>query len=312
VAIVAALAVALVVPLEVAVFGVLLVGIGHLVFEVRYVLGHYGQILHGRFLLGVNVVLGVIVAGRLLWPGADAQRIEMVLVFTLLAAAAWRWIDDLRVRAAAFTALGVIAAFAFGHTDVWFVVQAHLHNFVPVLFLWAWSAVALRDRRHRRGFRWLMVVWLAVVPAVILLGGFDGRLPDPTRSGTWSTASSAGVLGGIAPPAVTTGSIVATRLLVVFAFAQILHYVTWCWFLPRHGGPSEPGFVASPVGRWLHGWRLAVVVAGLTATVIGLALVEYRQGRTFYTALGAYHAYLEFPVLVALLAGARPRYRMAT
>jgi hypothetical protein len=46
--------------------------------------------------------------------------------------------------------------------------------------------------------------------------------------------------------------------------------------------------------------------------VIGLALVEYRQGRTFYTALGAYHAYLEFPVLVALLAGARPRYRMAT
>jgi hypothetical protein len=311
VAIAAALMLALFVPLEVAVYGVLLVGIGHLVFEVRYVLGHYAGILHGGFLVGVNLVLVVIVAGRLLWPGANAQRLEMTLVFAMLAVAAVRWVPDLRARAATVIALGLLAGFAFTHTDVWFVVQAHLHNLVPVLFLWGWSGVALRHRRHRRWFRALTLAWVLAIPALLLSGWFDGRLVDPTMSATWSTAAPAGVMGSIVPGSIAAGSAIAARLLAVFAFAQLLHYVTWCWFLPRYGGPSEPGFVASPAGRWLHGWRVVVVVGSLMAVVLGLAYVDYRQGRTFYTALGAYHAYLEFPVLIALLAGARPRYATA-
>ncbi len=65
-------------------------------------------------------------------------------------------------------------------------------------------------------------------------------------------------------------------------------------------------------GRWLRRrWVVAGLVVLGTGLVVGLAWTDYARGRTFYGALGAYHAFLELPVLLALvlglqLAGPRP------
>ena len=56
---------------------------------------------------------------------------------------------------------------------------------------------------------------------------------------------------------------------------------------------------------WLRGsraWIAGVVAGGFLAV---LFVSDYFAGRALYGALATYHAYLEFPVLLALLIGAR-------
>ncbi len=298
--------VALGAPLAVAVTGLLLIGVAHLVLEVRYVLGHYRSMLHGPLLVAANVALVAVVVLRLTWAGPVSRTVEIVVVFGLLAAAA---VLRLRARPAALavvlTALAGAAAWTLGHADGWFVVQAHLHNLVPAAFLWAWAAVALPAGRPRRLFRSVVLAWAVVVPVVLLAGWLDPWLADPSAGPVADAARRGGVLAAIVPTGADGG--LAARLLALFAFAQVVHYGVWCWFFPRHGGPADARWDASPSG-WVLRRRavVAVLVVAGTATVVLLAWSEYTRGRTFYSALGAYHAYLELPVLLALATGLRP------
>ena len=58
---------------------------------------------------------------------------------------------------------------------------------------------------------------------------------------------------------------------------------------------------------WLSGWRPWALGIGLAATLAVLFVADYRQGRLLYASGASYHAYLEFPVLLALLFGATRR-----
>ena len=60
--------------------GLLVIGMVHVVLEVRYVSGRYHGLLRGRFLVGVNVVLVAIVVSRLLLPGVVPRRVEIVVL----------------------------------------------------------------------------------------------------------------------------------------------------------------------------------------------------------------------------------------
>jgi hypothetical protein len=101
-----------------------------------------------------------------------------------------------------------------------------------------------------------------------------------------------------APPS-TVDTVVGTRFLVVFAFLQTMHYVVWVWFLPRYAPDATAAFEqrvpALPDKRvWALGVAGGLVLAAMFA-------VDYWSGRSVYAALATYHAYLEFPVLLALL-----------
>src|SRR6185312_5244764 len=156
----------------------------------------------------------------------------------------------------------------------------------------------------RAGFRIVQVGWVLAVPALILAGMADawtGRVapgvaafagePDPAR-----------VLAVSAPPS-TVDSTMGVRFLVVFAFLQTMHYVVWVWFLPRHAPDAVQAFENRvPVLTNRRVWALGAGGGALLAVLFAL---DYWGGRSVYAALATYHAYLEFPVLIALLTGAR-------
>jgi hypothetical protein len=122
---------------------------------------------------------------------------EIVLAYGVLAAGVWYAVRPARWRLAALAGLGGALAVSLSWPAYHFVVLAHLHNVVPLVFLWEWSR---RLAAGRTAFRLVQV-----------------------------------------------------------------------------------------------GWVLAV-----------LFVSDYAQGRTLYAAFASYHAYLEFPVLLALLFGRRP------
>ncbi len=301
-----ALVLATTVPLDVVVLGILLVGAVHVALEVRYVYGRHPTILSGPLLVAANGVLVAIVAMRLVsGTSPGTARIEVVLLAGLVVAAAWsrpttggtparrQWLVLAVVAAGAAVALAVPGS--------WFVVQAHLHNLIPLAFLWLWAA-DISDPVRRRRFRAVCVGWALIVPAAVLLGALDPVLGSGGSAAATNLAEGAAVTKGIAPA--TLGTTWAPRLLAAFAFAQVLHYATWCWFFPRHAPDATAAFEARPTGRHLRGLRLPILAAVATVGVLVLALAEYRQGRTTYLSFASYHAYLEYPVLVAVAAGA--------
>lgn len=301
-----ALVLATTVPLDVVVLGILVVGAVHVALEVRYVYGRHPTILSGPLLVAANGVLVAIVAMRLVaGTSPSTARLEVLLLAGLVVAAALtrpagagpsarrRWVVVAAVVAGAAVAMAVPGS--------WFVVQAHLHNLIPLAFLWLWAA-EIGDPTRRRRFRAVCVGWALVIPAVVLLGALDPVLGSGGSDAATSLAEGAAVTKGIAPPGL--GSTWGARLLAAFAFAQVLHYATWCWFFPRHAPDATAAFEARPVGHHLRGLRLPLLAAVATVGVLVLALAEYRQGRTTYLSFASYHAYLEYPVLVAVAAGA--------
>ena len=132
------------------------------------------------------------------------------------------------------------------------MVLTHLHNLVPLVFLWEWTR-RIPHRGARAAFRLTQVLWIVVLPLVILAGGFDRIVADGPGIVQRFVGAGSAVVSAATPPALL--QTMGIRFLVVFAFMQTMHYVVWVGFLPRFA----PDATAS------------------------------------------YHAYLEFPVLLALL-----------
>jgi hypothetical protein len=201
------------------------------------------------------------------------------------------------VLRAAFAVLAVAVAASLRWPAYHFVVLAHLHNVVPLVFLWDWAR-RLPTAAARAGFRWVQVLWVLVVPAAILAGAADAWT-GPVASGVASFAGDPSrVMAATAPPS-TVDTVVGVRFLVVFAFLQTMHYVVWVWFLPRYAPDAAAEFERRvPALRGRRVWALGLTGAAVLAVVF---VLDYAGGRSLYSALATYHAYLEFPVLLALL-----------
>ena len=178
----------------------------------------------------------------------------------------------------------------------YFVILTHLHNLVPLVFLWEWAG-RLPVLRERWAFR-----------ATQALVDRGASAADPRRSGRRVDRSRPGVVerfvgdGGRVIAAAAPPEAMAQwglRFLVVFAFMQSMHYVVWVAFLPRFAPEAIAAFDARV--PWLRGRRAWLFGLAAGAGVAVLFWSDYFQGRALYAALASYHAYLEFPVLLALL-----------
>lgn len=281
-------------PLVASVAGLMVFGILHNVLELRYVLRRWAGVFTGRWGIAVLGVVTLIALGRLAGAAPAVRRSEVVLGMAVLALGVLRGARARPVLAVAgLPAIAAATAMAWTHLDLYFVAVTYLHNLVPFLVLWDWSARALRGRA-RAAFRSVQAAWLVVVPALLL----TGLLPVPSVASQARAVPFAGPVAAhvatTAPPAWRGPE--AARFLALFAFLQVLHYVFWCWFLPRRA--VERGSRRPASGRAVAGW----VAAGALAVVFAVAYVaEWRMTKMAYTSLASYHAYVEYAVLAAVV-----------
>jgi hypothetical protein len=207
-----ALTATLVAPLWLLILGPLVWGVPHLVADLRYMLVRPGY--HRR--LGMVLLAGpplgyVALGGDLLWG-----FVAGALALTVARASPGR-------RALGVVMLaGIAGAFAaLGRTGD--VVFAHLHNAIAVLLWWAW-----RPRTSR--LHWLPLALMAAASVFLLSetalvaahvsGGMEWFAGDmgPDYQ-TWRLS-----------PGVSPGW--ALRLVLLFCFAQTIHYGVWLNLLP--------------------------------------------------------------------------------
>jgi hypothetical protein len=295
-----ALLLALGTPIATVVIGLILFGVLHNFLEIRYLTGRFAGILSRSFLELLAVLVTGVVVCRLLVGvvGRPAEIAEIALGYAILAVGAQRGLAGGR-KIAVWVALVPAAAASLVWPAYHAVVLAHLHNLVPLVFLWEW-ATRIRSVTGRRLFRGAQVVWAVVVPLVILLGAFDGWLTADAGIVRSLVGDGAHVVAATAPPG-DVGSVVGLRFVTAFAFLQTMQYVVWVAFMPRYAPDASAAFEAR--APWLTGarvWAVGFIVAAVLAVVF---VLDYTHGRSLYAALASYCAYLEFPVLLALLVG---------
>ena len=153
-------------------------------------------------------------------------------------------------------------------------------------------------------FRAVNLGWVLVVPALMLAGAFD-----PLLRAAPAAVSAAARWGGRvrARPARRARTHprpwptdMGVRFLAVFAFMQTMHYVVWVGVLPRYAPEAAARFDARvPVLRGGRAWLLGGGArASSSACVFAL---DYARAGPSTRRWRAYHAYLEFPVLLALM-----------
>jgi hypothetical protein len=294
-------------PLATTVLGLIAFGVLHNVLEIRYVAGRFAPVLSGRLLGLLLVLITGIVVCRLLtayWP-SGARYAEITLGFVVLAAGTVfgmtalpgdRSVTGVLLTAGILLLLSIGAAVSIAFPAYYFVVLTHLHNLVPLAFLWDWAR-RIPSSGARTMFRLTQVLWIIVLPLMILAGVFDGLVADGPGIVHRFVGTGSAVISSATPPALLEQ--MGLRFLVMFAFMQTMHYVVWVGFLPRFAPDATAAFESRV--PWLRGRRAWALGIGGGAVLAAVFLTDYFQGKAIYAALASYHAYLEFPVLLALL-----------
>jgi hypothetical protein len=280
------LALTLLAPLWLLLLGPLLLGVPHLLADVRYLVVRPG--LHLRPAAWVAAVpLALVGLGG---PPVLGVAAMVPLVVTSTAPRVRRLL--------VLAACGVLAWAAVAFERAFLLVFLHAHNVVALLLWWG-----VRGRRRAT----LVVPLLAVAGALGLLAGWGDALV--TAADGWvaplSGLSFEDFVNSSAP--LDDGAL-AVHVVLSFAFLQSLHYGVWLRLLPddARDRPAPRPFAAS--------WRALVHELGLAPvvafTVIGLFIavwgaIDPAGARMGYLRLGAFHGYLELVVAAWLFTVAR-------
>jgi hypothetical protein len=290
--IVASLALASLVPVASLFLTPLLLGVPHLVSDVRTLGPTFRpwQVLRrwGRW-----AVVGCLVAvGLTHLPAFGAAG----LVLAALAAPVPGWTARLGVLSAG----AVLAAWSWLDPREMLVALAHGHHAVAVLVWWL-----LRPRTWRDA--WFPVA-LAVVATLIVGGALDGWL-----------AASRGLVPGMGRAEFLAewmltpgwGGDHGRRFVMLYAFGQSIHYGVWLRLIPEDTRQSETPrtfrrslqVLEQALGRPLV-WGAAL----LSLVVAGWGLWNWWQAWEVYMRLAVFHAWLELAALgLWALAAAGPR-----
>jgi len=273
-------------PLAVLALGPLLFGVPHLVADARYLVVRPGlhrqrMVLVGAALLvlglgcglGVRAGLGAAAFVALAAGGTRLRRGLVAAVFFVLAAIAWT------------------APFAAD------VVFFHAHNLVALALWLAW-------RRRTGRTHWLVLAALGLSLAALALG------PLPAVVAThWSglTFAELGETLSLSNDAART-----QRLVLLFAFAQSVHYLVWLRLIPEDDRPGETPRSFAQSLRALRsdlGPLVLVLTAAVGVGLVVVALVRIGLARNAYLGIAYAHGHLELLAIGWLAAaGRRPRW----
>jgi len=274
-----AFALTLTVPLWLLTIGPLVLGVPHLLADLRYLIIRPG--LHRRcgFLLLVGVPLLATLVMPHLWIG-----LLSVAGAALLARVSW----SLRSRVAVLAlAMAAGTAALGGWASLLF---AHAHNGLALVLWWQWRAARPRVQWWIPALFGFGIITLAVAgdAAVFHFGSLE-----PPGLGLDVDSLAWGLAPWQAGPEWTI------RLLLIFAFAQATHYAIWTRLIPDDARP-RPGlrsFAGSYRALIADCGRPLIIAAVLIAGGLAVwTLIEPAIARNAYLQLALFHGPMELAV----------------
>ena len=277
--VIGAFALALVAPLWLLALGPVILGVPHLLADVRYLVVRPG--LHRRrAALPIGLLLALCtVLVDLRWG------LLAVALAPLLATGSWR--RKLLVTLP-FLALFAAAMLSLRETQL---ALAHVHNLVAVA-LWVVLGTALHPPSVGGSrARWVTVIPFVVGGAAILMGAADGWIGPAL--GPTITEHMRSLAPGLDPTW-------AVRWVVLFAYAQAVHYGLWLRVMPEVGRtrPAPRSWSASLRAlRNDFGDRTLALFVLLTVGVAVWGVFDLVAARTGYLRLALFHGPLELALL---------------
>ncbi len=281
----------LVAPMWLLILGPLIWGVPHLLADLRYLVlrtGYYRRPL--LCLFAGAPLLWTALGGDLLWGFLGAAAAA------LLARAA---LAPRCLTAALFVAVGLSLASLGRLGDVAF---AHAHNFIAVALWWSWRPRS--TRLHWIPLTLFVIACLALVSAPALhlaqtTGGLDWFAGDMgPRYQAWRLSP------GVGPD-------LALRLVLLFCFAQSIHYAVWLQLVPdeARARATPPTFRSSYEDLRADFGAVGLGLASLFALGLALwAILDLMQASHGYFRMARFHGHLEL-IAGALILLERPRAR---
>jgi hypothetical protein len=303
-----AFALTLSVPLWLLVLGPLLLGVPHLIADVRYLLLRPPAGVSPASREAIILPLALMTAWRLLvvLGGPSAPEVEFLTGALAVGGAVWLAPGSRARRGVALGSLGLLTGLALTTPQTATLWLAYAHNGIGFGLWVLWSQG--EGPPWRRG----AVTGLLVGAIVALVSG----VCDPVAMATGAVTHTAVGLDMAAVTTALTPGVAAplsTRLVLVFTLTQTLHYVVWLRLVP---GQLSPRATPMSVQRSLQALRQDLgatglwIAVGLTLLVPLLGLVDPLGVRAVYLSLALFHAWLELAVLMSqLVSSVAPRSR---
>ncbi len=279
-----ALALAVSFPAVAFALGPLVLGVPHLVADVRYLVVRPGHLK--RFPL----VLFVLVPLVFVWLSPWAKVGLLPVVGAIFVA---RSTLTKKSLALGFFCAAYAAAWVYPTATTYVIL--HAHNVVAVA-LYAW--LFARSRRNGR-----LILFLFALGCMMLLSGATDALLF--RPGAWVTFQTGASLSDMAYQLAPLKNVQwALRIAAFFVFAQSVHYVVWLRLIPddareRRGVrtfASSFRALAADIGAPLLWFALA-----LSCGLLVFGAVHLDRARLLYLSIASFHGYLEFAIATIVL-----------
>lgn len=284
-----ALASSALIPLWMLALGPIVLGVPHIVSDVRYLVVRPGY--HRRLEVWV-------LAAAPLAVGAFTGRVTWGFIGAIGALVAARTTPR---RRAIGLAVAVPLAIVTWRLPGWSeLVFAHVHNFMGVALWWAW-----RPRTTR--LHWIPLALFAAASIALLLGAADPVLRWAASTGPTGATTMVRHIGALAPFA---GPTFGARLVLLYAFAQSVHYGVWLRLVPEEDRPrpAPRGFASSYAALRADFGGLPLIVFGALAVALAAwATRDLAVARSGYLRFAVVHGQLEFAAAALLWAEARRR-----
>ncbi len=277
-----ALAITVIAPLWLLAISPIVLGVPHLLADLRYCVVRPGWHRDRRLWLTAGIPLVALTFGA-------------PLVIGLIGAAASALVlgDPRAPRTLLVVAVALgLAAITHLMGSTADLVFAHAHNFIAVAMWAAW-------RRRETRLHQLVLAGFVLASAALTLG-----LGDFAWTGTWASNLPAGLdaathASSLAPALPHEW---ALRLVMLYAFAQAMHYGVWLRLVPEDDRPRSSGF------RALREEFGIAMLAGFALACVGLAIwacIDLAEARSGYLRFARFHGMLELTAIALWLS--RPR-----